>query len=954
MYSRFPLLSSRRMTSAFASLPLTPTLSPEYQGEGVISRLFLALLSGQVLLSRVDFGPSGSSHWLRPCRLALLAILLLQPAAGSVAAEAGPPFPAALDQAAVVESRISDINREALVLGNGDLTALLWERNGRLCLRLSKNDIWDARVDTSQDPPLLKVDVPNQKWSGGGYPPSWRKPYPQPRCAAVVRIGPATAEAGHWQCIRSGGKVNQWRRRGETGSMAIEGAAGASAGYRWTLEPGQAGPFTAFKLRLSGTPGSRFYVNVLAAEGKHPVASGWKETPPEEQDVAFPIPAGSNVASVELYVMTKDGARAENRIARIALEGGQAPLVIKPGMLDGGTKSARLDLRRAVATVESGTSVPSPSAGQAPDATDKPASRVTHVRALADRNVLLIETTQEVALEGIKSPELPAPESGETDGAKWLHVKLPGDPDYPGMEYALAVAAGGTCKAVAIVTSFDAPGNVRDAAVRLARETATADPAATIARHEAEWSRYWSASGVELDDPDFQLWWYRMVYYLRCFAKPGVMPAGLFAGLASDNTPWHGDYHHNYNAWQPYWTPCIINHPELADPWVRYMNDLLPRLRWLARTTYDCEGACVGISTFAFEPDPAKCRSVNRRQIAIPPYGYTLGMAGMSAQVLWFSHLYRPDRKYLDERIYPVLREVALFYCSFAEKCPRDAQGKAKFGPSYSPEHGGFGVANVPFDLAYARFALRAAIIAAGELGRDAELAERFGKALDLLPPYPTAPDESGRPVVVDWTDCKFRQIREHNITVPAVPVFPAEQVTCFSPEPEQELFRNTIRQTRHRGCNSTIMLSVAKARFSMLEALDDARRYYRPEVQPNGMFHWPMHGFYLSESVGIAAMISEFLVQSVDHTIRVFPCWPQEKQARFENLRAQGGFLVSAEQREGQVTKLAITSTVGGKLRLLSPWQRPTVDGRALQPDARGIVELDTKPGAHLTFAAR
>jgi hypothetical protein len=146
-------------------------------------------------------------------------------------------------------------------------------------------------------------------------------------------------------------------------------------------------------------------------------------------------------------------------------------------------------------------------------------------------------------------------------------------------------------------------------------------------------------------------------------------------------------------------------------------------------------------------------------------------------------------------------------------------------------------------------------------------------------------------------------------------------------------------------------MLSVAKARLSMLDALEDARRYYRPEVQPNGMFHWPMHGFYLSESVGIAAMISEFLVQSVNNTIRVFPCWPQEKDARFAGLRAQGGFLVSAEQREGRVAKLEITSTVGGKLRLVSPWLAIAVDGRKLTPDSRGIVEFATSPGERLTF---
>jgi hypothetical protein len=103
-------------------------------------------------------------------------------------------------------------------------------------------------------------------------------------------------------------------------------------------------------------------------------------------------------------------------------------------------------------------------------------------------------------------------------------------------------------------------------------------------------------------------------------------------------------------------------------------------------------------------------------------------------------------------------------------------------------------------------------------------------------------------------------------------------------------------------------------------------------------MFYFQAHGDYLVESVGIAAAISEFLLQSVGDIIRVFPAWPKDKDARFAALRAQGGFLVSAEQKDGKVTKLEITSTVGGTLRLLNPWT-----GK--------IVERKTKPGQRLAF---
>jgi hypothetical protein len=39
-----------------------------------------------------------------------------------------------------------------------------------------------------------------------------------------------------------------------------------------------------------------------------------------------------------------------------------------------------------------------------------------------------------------------------------------------------------------------------------------------------------------------------------------------------------------------------------------------------------------------------------------------------------------------------------------------------------------------------------------------------------------------------------------------------------------------------------------------------------------------------MPESIGVAAVVTEFLMQSVGDVIRVFPCWPNEQDAIFTN----------------------------------------------------------------------
>ena len=54
------------------------------------------------------------------------------------------PFPEALDMAAVTVDRLDSVLDYALLIGNGDVNALVYTDRGQLKLNLTKNDVYPA------------------------------------------------------------------------------------------------------------------------------------------------------------------------------------------------------------------------------------------------------------------------------------------------------------------------------------------------------------------------------------------------------------------------------------------------------------------------------------------------------------------------------------------------------------------------------------------------------------------------------------------------------------------------------------------------------------------------------------------------------------------------------------------------------------------------------------------
>ena len=580
--------------------------------------------------------------------------------------------------------------------------------------------------------------------------------------------------------------------------------------------------------------------------------------------------------------------------------------------------NATLDLGKAVATIKSG-------------------SNSEEVRVLAQNNVILIRSSRPASFAGIldflKSKKLSGSISKAEEGTKgayhYIHQSIPGDEDVSGMDIYVVHGRKADLHAVAVVTSRDSRHSLDDAIALVA--STLGDPKA-ITKHETIWGEFWSKSGIQLGDQELQNWWYRMLYFNRVFARSNGNVIGLkacFDQLAG----WHNSLKFNYNIQQTYCAAAAVNHPELLEPLIDMLNHNLPRGKWFAATSFKgAEGAFCHSDSYPFEPDPAKCVLNCKHQQTYMPWGYTLGMAGHTAVVIWDYYKFAPTKAHLD-RIYPLIKEFGTFYWSILKQCPL-VDGKRKIGPSFFPELGEFNEYNVCYDITFITASLRIAREAA-LLKKDTAFVARIDEVIHQLPTYGTEPDpeQGGQTVIQKWSEGTLREkggADRHGTLIQGV--FPAGLINWFSSDDDKELAKRTIklveRTTNH--ANSNVTINNARARLGLgEEAIANAKLCFSGTTgkfsveQPNGLFYWNAHGYYMTEQVAIARLVTELLMQSVGDVIRIFPAWPISTDAHFANLPAQGGFEVSASLVGGKVTEVIIHSTVGGTVKLVSPWKQ-------------------------------
>lgn len=432
-----------------------------------------------------------------------------------------------------------------------------------------------------------------------------------------------------------------------------------------------------------------------------------------------------------------------------------------------------------------------------------------------------------------------------------------------------------------VVTTQDASEPINHAQMALGR-AASAGAAAQWAEHNAKLDEYeqrpraraWSADGTLNVDTT----WGGVPYAIR--------PAGYYGDVAlcsvdstkfcfQDSGRWHADFHFNeIDATGS----CTLHQFDSLAPYYDMIFTMLPMAQANAREVYGCSGAMYPLVHY-----PLKAETVIHTHMT---WEQSMEITALLARPFWLRYRFSGDQDFLRERAWPVLREGARFYTDYLKL---ESDGLYHVFPTVSPEHRGI-TANLEFNkdsqsgITLIRFHLRAAAEAACLMGEDGEEAARWREIAEHMPPYPTIETPDG-PI---FADVAGAPPMEFNIAVPLTSVFWGDDIGLDSPPEQIELARRTLDK-----------INVWQPHQGYLTAVRRRLGIYRPE-----------------DGLGI-----ENVLQSHTGVIRVFPTVPDDFEGGFENLGAQGAFVVSATRTKDGVESVTVTSLAGNTCRMANPW---------------------------------
>ena len=470
-----------------------------------------------------------------------------------------------------------------------------------------------------------------------------------------------------------------------------------------------------------------------------------------------------------------------------------------------------------------------------------------------------------------------------------------------------------------------------------------------VIQHQQWWRERWSRSHVQIPDPGLERLWINGIYKLAS-SSYGSVPAGLQGLWPPDGElpPWRGDYHIDMNIQETYWPAYSSNQLDLAKPLNHWLiSTVVPQSRRITRQFFGVPGIWVGGAL------DVKGRLLGGQNNWMTVQ-YWLGGGAWLAQHLWWYFAYSQDKQFLREEAYPFLKQAVLFYQNILQPGP---DGRLHIPLSASPEYFSNDLKAWTPDptagLSLVRNLLRYSIEASKVLETDPVLRRKWSAMEQRLAAYPV--DDSGLKV---QPDAPYG--RSHRHPMHLFPIFPGGDLNIEGSPADRELIARSIENWIFQGTGewtgwsfpyASLIASRVRRRN---QALNELNIYKQAFIWQNG-FHvngdYRRYGYSIHEyqpftmeaECAFTAAVNGMLLQSWGGRVRIFPSVPESwKDVSFENLRAQGGFLVSAEMVNGEIVSASIASPKGGDaevvfpLGYVAPGQPYTLKTYHLQPNVR------------------
>jgi alpha-L-fucosidase 2 len=390
----------------------------------------------------------------------------------------------------------------------------------------------------------------------------------------------------------------------------------------------------------------------------------------------------------------------------------------------------------------------------------------------------------------------------------------------------------------------------------------------------------------------------------------GRHPPPLQGIWAGDWSPaWAGGFVLDSNLNLAVSTVSIGHLPECAESYFSYIERLLPGWRVNARAYLGARGFLV--SHYA-DPETGYLAHFSEGY----PWMYWPGGAGWNLRPFYEHGLMTGDTQFMKDRVWPLYRELALFYEDYFIEGP---DGRLRITPGISPENFtpiGLVASDTTFDLAVAREVFTILRELGPAFGAAPEDMARWKKVLERLPDYRINDDGA----LAEWLTPRFPDQYNHRHNSHLYGLFPGFELRGTEVEPR---LRPAVREAVNRrlafdtpSAHGLIHLAIMAARIHdadhvllQLDRLSRRRYFHAGFVSSHD--HTALQDYNLDASFSLPRVAMEALLFSMPGRIELMPAWHERLGAdgRLTGVVAAGGFIVDMEWKDGRLAGVVITA---------------------------------------------